>query len=293
MMPEPAGRVLDLRPTVADSLPSNDGAVVQALYQRGRAAHPDIAMDRASFARHLAACGAPVGDPDAAAALHAEDLYLCAAALLGDAAAATALRRLHRPVVARYLRNVDGSPAFVDEVEQRLWSACLLATPEGPPKLMSYAGRGPLAGWVGVSAQRIALSLMRHEQAEQRAAEGQRREAERIGDDPELSFLKQHLRGQFREAVTRALGVLNDHERLIYRMYVVDGVPMERIGKMYGVTPSTISRRMSAARATVVGEAQRLLREEMGVAPDEYESMARLLVSQLDLSVSRVLGKRG
>src|SRR6185312_13913027 len=104
MMPEPAGRVLDLRPTVADSLPSNDGAVVQALYQRGRAAHPDIAMDRASFARHLAACGAPVGDPDAAAALHAEDLYLCAAALLGDAAAATALRRLHRPVVARYLR---------------------------------------------------------------------------------------------------------------------------------------------------------------------------------------------
>jgi len=293
MMPEPPGRVLDLARRVADLLPSTDGAVVRALYQRGRAAHPDVRMDPASFARHLAACGAPLAEPEAGTALHAEDLYLCAAALLGDAAAAATLRRLHRPVVARYLKNLDGSPSFVDEVEQRLWSACLLATPEGPPKLASYAGRGPLAGWVGVSAQRIALGMMRHEQAEQRAAEGHRREADRFGDDPELSFLKQHLRGQFREAVTRALGVLNDHERLIYRMYVVDGVPMERIGKMYGVTPSTISRRMSAARATVVGEAQRLLREEMGVAPDEYESMARLLVSQLDLSVSRVLGKRG
>jgi RNA polymerase sigma-70 factor, ECF subfamily len=276
---------------VADSLPSTDGAVVRALYQRGRAAHPDLDVDQASFARHLVACGAPVGGPDAAAALHAEDLYLCAAALAGDAAATATLRRLHRPVVARYLRNVDGSPAFVDEVEQRLWAASLLATADGPPKLASYAGRGPLAGWVGVSAQRIGLSLMRHEQAEQRAAEGQRHEADRVAADPELGFLKQHLREHFREAVTRALAVLNDHERLIYRMYVVDGVPMERIGKMYGVNSSTISRRMSAARTSVVAEAQRLLREEMGVAPEEYESMARLLVSQLDLSVSRVLGK--
>ncbi|HXJ20727.1 MAG TPA: sigma factor-like helix-turn-helix DNA-binding protein [Polyangia bacterium] len=276
---------------MADSLPSTDGAVVRALYQRGRAAHPDIDLDQASFARHLAACGAPVADAAAAGGLHAEDLYLCAAALAGDAAAAAILRRLHRPVVARYLRNVDGSPAFVDEVEQRLWSASLLPTPDGPPKLASYAGRGPLAGWVGVSAQRIALSLMRHEQAEQRAAEGQRREAERVAADPELGFLKQHLRERFRQAVTGALAVLDDHQRLIYRMYVVDGVPMDRIGKMYGVTSSTISRRMSAARASVVAEAQRLLREDMGVAPEEYESMARLLVSQLDLSVSRVLGK--
>ena len=53
----------------------------------------------------------------------------------------------------------------------------------------------------------------------------------------------------------------------------------------------TISRRMSAARTAVVAEAQRLLKDEMGVATEEYESMARLLVSQLDLSVSRVLGK--
>jgi RNA polymerase sigma-70 factor, ECF subfamily len=292
-MPEPASAVLDLCRHLTDSLPSTDGAAVRALYQRGRAAHPDIDLDETSFARHLAACGAPVAEPDAAPALHAEDLYVCAAALGGDAAAAATLRRLHRPVVARYLRNVDGSPAFVDEVEQRLWSAALLATPEGPPKLTSYAGRGPLAGWVGVSAQRIALSLMRHEQAEQRAAEGQQREADRVAADPELGFLKQHLRGRFREAVTRALAVLDDHQRLIYRMYVVDGVPMERIGKMYAVNASTISRRMSAARASVVAEAQRLLREEMGVAPEDYESMARLLVSQLDLSVSRVLGKGG
>jgi len=290
-MPEPATGVLDLDPTVADSLPSTDGALVRALHERGRAAHPQVQVDRASFARHLAACGAPLDDPAAVAALHVEDLYLCAAALGGDAAAAMTLRRLHRPVVARYLRNVDGSPAFVDEVEQRLWSASLLASAEGPPKLASYTGRGPLAGWVGVSAQRLALSLMRHEQAEKRAAEGQRREAERVADDPELGFLKQHLRGRFREAVTRALAILSDHERLIYRMYVVDGVPMERIGKIYGVTPSTISRRMSAARTAVVAEAQRLLKDEMGVATEEYESMARLLVSQLDLSVSRVLGK--
>ena len=48
---------------------------------------------------------------------------------------------------------------------------------------------------------------------------------------------------------------------------------------------------MAAARASIVAEAQRLLRDEMQASPDDCESMSRLLVSQLDLSVSRLLRK--
>jgi RNA polymerase sigma-70 factor (ECF subfamily) len=65
----------------------------------------------------------------------------------------------------------------------------------------------------------------------------------------------------------------------------------QRIAKTYGVSHSTVSRWMAAARASIVAEAQRLLRDEMQASPDDYESMSRLLVSQLDLSVSRLLRK--
>jgi hypothetical protein len=60
---------------------------------------------------------------------------------------------------------------------------------------------------------------------------------------------------------------------------------------MYGVAQSTVSRRMAGARDSIVAETKRVLREEMHIAPEEYEWMARLLISQLDLSVSRLFGK--
>lgn len=78
---------------------------------------------------------------------------------------------------------------------------------------------------------------------------------------------------------------------MIYRLHVVDGLSLDRIGKIYGVAQSTVSRWMSSARDRIVAEAKRVLRDEMHIAPEEYESMARLLASQLDLSVSRLLGK--
>jgi RNA polymerase sigma-70 factor (ECF subfamily) len=142
-----------------------------------------------------------------------------------------------------------------------------------------------------VTAQRIALSLRRHEAAEERAADRLGAEPALVDDDPELRFIKQHLRDQFRRAVTEAVDALPEHERMIYRLHVVDGVTVERIAKMYGVAHSTVSRRMAAAREQIVEEAKRILREEMRVDANDFDSMARLLVSQLDLSVSRLLPK--
>ncbi len=265
--------------------------VLMALYARGRAAHPDVAVEAVMFAAHLGKCGAPVGTIEGGANIHAEDLYLCCAALLGDVVAVRHLRHANRPVLAGYLRHIDSSPAFVDEIEQRLWDSALVGTIDVSPKLASYAGRGPLAGWLGVAAQHIALMLRRHEAAEGRAADGLGAEVQRIARDPELAFVKQHLRDQFQRAVSQALLALPDRERMMYRLHVVDGLTVERIGKMYGVAHSTVSRRMASARESIIAEARRVLREEMNVAPEEYESLARLLVSQLDLSVSRLLGK--
>lgn len=264
-----------------------------ALCTRGRAAHRDIHLEDVAFAHHLGRSGASVEAGSDGVAVHAEDLYLCCAALGGNEDAIEQLRSANRPVLAGYLRHLDASPAFIAEIEQRLWDSLLVGTIDTPPKLAAYAGKGPLAGWLGVTAQRIALMQRRGVAAEERALAQLDAEADLLDPDPELAFVKNHLRGQFRRALIGALETLSDRERMIYRLHVVDGLSVQRIGKMYGVAQSTVSRWMSCAREKVVAEAKRLLRDELHIAPEEYESLARLLASQLDLSVSGLLGKTG
>jgi RNA polymerase sigma-70 factor (ECF subfamily) len=279
---------------------SLEGALA-ALVERGAAAHPDLSLDGAQFAAHLGRCGASV-ETAASQSIHAEDLFLVAAALAGDGAAVARLRQLHRPVLAGYLRHIDVSTAFIDEVEQRLWDMALVgkagAEPNGAePKLVSYSGQGALAGWVGIAAQRIALMIHRHEAAEERAVDGATAEAEAeaevMGRHPELAFIKGRLREKFRPAITQALSALEDRERMIFRLHLVDGLTVEVIAKMYSVSHSTVSRWLAKARDEVIRETQRLLRDEMRLSPAEFESVAALVVSQLDLSVSRILRGTG
>jgi len=267
-------------------------AVLAGLVARGAAAHLDLSLDGALFAAHLGRCGAPI-EIASPASIHAEDLFLAAAALFGDGAAVSKLRATHRPVLAGYLRHIDVSAAFLDEVEQRLWAAALVGAPGAGPKLASYSGQGALAGWIGIAAQRIALMIRRHEAAEERATDGAAAEAQILAVDPELAFIKGKLRHQFQGALQRGLAALDDRERMIYRLHLVDGLTVEAIGKVYGVSHSTVSRWLAKARESVIREAQRVLRDEMRLSPAEFESVAALVVSQLDLSVSRLLRRDG
>jgi len=257
---------------------------LQALWIRGRAGHPELDVGDVAFAAHLASCGAAI-EPGT----HAEDLYLVCAGLGGATAAIAKLHRIHRPVLASYLRRIDGSPEFVDEVEQQIWHAMLIGGDGARPKLLSYSGQGQLAGWIGIAAQRLALMIRRHESAQERAHDGAAAEARLITDDPELRFIKATLREKFRQAITRAIGALEDRERMIFRLYLIDGLSIEGIAKIYGVSHSTVSRWLAKARETVIAEARRVLREEMQLSPEEFDSGAGLVVSRLDLSVSRIL----
>jgi len=123
----------------------------------------------------------------------------------------------------------------------------------------------------------------------ERAVDRAAAEAGLLAADPELAFIKGKLRHHFQDALTRALAALDDRERMIYRMHLCDGLSLEAIGKVYGVNHSTVSRWLSKARDQVIREAQRVLREEIRLTPAEFESVAALVISQLDISVSRLL----
>lgn len=266
---------------------SSQEELLESLTVRGRAAHPELVVDTAAFAAHVARCGALTAGQ--LTALHAEDLYLACAAVLGDDNAVAKLRRVHRPVVIGYLRHIDASSYFVDEVEQRLWEAVLVGNGTAPAKLATYSGHGALAGWVGIAAQRIALMIQRHAAAEGRAINAAAANADAVGEDPELTFIKGRLRTPFRRALSHALATLDDREQMIYRLHLMDGLTVETIAGMYTVSHSTVSRWLARARHNVIQAAQRYLRDETGLSPAEFDSLAALMMSQLDLSVSRLL----
>jgi RNA polymerase sigma-70 factor (ECF subfamily) len=221
-----------------------------------------------------------------------EDLYLACACLAGieEAVAAFDLRCGQR------IRATLGATTQGDderrEMEQRLRDILLVGTVDSPPKLSGYGGQGPLDRWVAVVAQRLVVSAIRSEQAERRAREGAALEpaGEAIATaSPEVALLKQRYRAEFETAMAEALQGAPERDRLLLRLHLVGGVAVESIGKMYGVSQSTASRWLLAAREGVSAEVTRLLLLRLGLPASELRSLAGLVASQLDLSMSRLL----
>jgi RNA polymerase sigma-70 factor, ECF subfamily len=261
---------------------------LRALCARGREAHPKLALPDEVFVAHLARCDAPISEVGELAQVG--DLYVACACLEGDEAAASLLVETHRRMLVATLSRIDSSPAFIDDAQQRFWDAALVGTISAAPRLALYSGRGALAGWIAVGAQRIALMIRRHEDAEGRA----RRAIDDAyaAQDPELAFIKERYRERFRDATQKALGELDDRERLIFRLHLVDGVTIERIGHIYGVSHSTISRWFRSARDKVTKEVHRVIQDELRISAADFESLTRLVVSQLDLSISMLPAPR-
>jgi hypothetical protein len=74
--------------------------------------------------------------------------------------------------------------------------------------------------------------------------------------------------------------------------HLVEGLTLDQIAKSYCVHHATVLLCLRAASARVLVEPNPLLKHELNLRPDEFDSLVRLLVSQLDVDISRVLGSR-
>lgn len=250
-----------------------------------------VKLDALTFAHHLGRAVAGTGEVDdrvALAALHTADLYLACAAGSGADHAADRLVQHCASAVAGYARAIHDAPGFLDEVQQTLHDRLLVPTEE-PPRILQYGGRAPLPSWVGVAAQRTALSLLRADGAYARAAKAAGTEPLMVELDPELLYLKQRYRGSFEAAIASALAQLPARQRAVLRLQTVGGLTLARIAPMFGVEESTVSRWLQSARRTVLARTQEALEASLGVTDEEFASIARLVASQLDVSVARLL----
>ncbi len=282
----------------AEALPGDRGAgeaetagrLLPEILQRARARWPGLRIDDADFTRHLARrLPDDVPAREALVAISTDDLYLAFGCARGDKAALTAFDRAFLGEVGAFVASVDRSPAFADEVRQALRDR-LLTRLHGEPKIAEYAGRGALGGWVRVAALRIALNVRRGDRRAAAAGRACVEGALGAGLSPELELLRERCKDAFAEALRAAVSSLSDRDRMLLRLYHVDGLSLEAMGALYRVHLSTVSRWLTCARERVAEETTRRLRERLGVGRSEVDSIAALVMSQIDVSLTRLLG---
>jgi RNA polymerase sigma-70 factor (ECF subfamily) len=257
-------------------------AMLIELVARARVGVPGVALAAERVVRHLAE-HVNRDEPlqEQLARLHVADLYLCCACLDGDAAALARFDQLHLLPMGPVIARVDGAGDLVGEVTQRLRERLLAGD---APRLAQYNGRGPLGGWVRTAALRLALNL--REQA------GTRRAAERSAGsdlagalDPELEILKRTYKDEVGTALKEALQKLEPEQRQLLRLHFMDGITLEQIARAHGLNRSTISRRLSSARAELLQKTRQAL-AALQLSDDSLDSLLRLVESQLDVSLS-------
>ena len=272
---------------VVDSLPEYLGRVLVAACDEGRRAWSPVCVEDHDFCRFLGARFAveelaPDADP-----LRVSDLYLACACTLGAAGASEQfVRACGEPVRMALARVLD--PADQQEITQQVWQTLLVAGADQMPRIAQYKGRGPLHAFVRVAAVRLAMTLRR----KQRPAAADELEILRIADDsddPELRYLKEVYKTEFRRSFATAFAALPPTHQLLLRLDVVDQLTIDEAAVVYGRSRTTTGRHLLEARQALARETLADLQSRLALAPSEVDSMARLIRSQIDLSVQRLL----
>ncbi|MBX7116618.1 MAG: sigma-70 family RNA polymerase sigma factor [Myxococcaceae bacterium] len=198
---------------------------------------------------------------------------------------AEALKRLDdeimKPVQAMLERRFGRDRA--EEAIQGTWTRLLLAAPGEKPKLAEYQGRAPLHAWVRTVATRVAIDAI------DAARPTDALEDLALACDPELDGQAQRYRPYFEEAFNAAVQTLSKRERVALRMSVVDGLPNEKIAAVFHLHPSSISRLLAQARATLREATFLTLQTRLGLGRQSARSVVGALEGQWHLSLGRLL----
>src|SRR5204863_6063057 len=111
----------------------------------------------------------------------------------------------------------------VQEVKQVLRVQLLVPKDGKPPGIAGYRGKGPLRGWVRITATR---ELIRHKKKRQRETPVEKRLDHLLtsGIDPALVALKAEYRAEFAVSLREAIDDLSAEDRTLLRQQIVDGM---------------------------------------------------------------------
>lgn len=285
--PEPADPSLALSHAAPWASAELVALLAEALRQ-ARRDWPLIAVPIERYADHVTARWS-TADPAALTVALARDLYLACACLLREPEAVRVFDRDVLRAVAPAVQQIRRDPDFVDEIMQQARERLLVGTAGARPRIADYTGLGALRGWVRVVVVRLALQALRTRDLPvpdlpERDDDG---DAPREANprDPERDHIQARYGGWFKQAIKASLSALQGDERQLIELLVRERLSLAEIGQRLGVNKSTISRRIAAIRARLFDEIQRRAHDELKVGQGDYQSLLRVIQSQLDLSL--------
>jgi RNA polymerase sigma-70 factor (ECF subfamily) len=261
------------------------------LFSKGCARWPTLQLSEQDFRAYVEPL-VRLTPPEGRAKLHAEDLFLSLACALSVPGAAMHCEKTYFSQLAQAVAGIDPSVDFVDEALQELRQKLFIGEPAGQPKILMYAGRGPLGGWLRMAAIRAALDLQRRQRTHQPLDETIPPDFA-LAQDLELDTLKAEQRQHFRSAFQLAFGELSQRDRNVLRLQWVDGLNIDEIGRLYHVHRATVARWIAAARELLLGGTRRALCARLKLSSSEVDQLFELIQSQLDVSLERLLVSKG
>lgn len=273
----------------------NLGDLLGDMLAQALASWPQISLSAEEFLAHVAArLPAELAPEEALGGLFVADLFLACACAKADRRALEAFEHDFAGEIARGLTSLAGDEVRGDDFKQEVRHKLFIGKPPAGPKIGEYSGRGSLRRWVRITAKRTYIDLMRSKQREPEVLAGDEAVSERASEqDPELVYVKERYRQEFRTAFTTALSTLTTRQRNILRHHFVHRLRFDEIAGIYRVHRATIARWIADARAALLERTRAALREQLAVEGAEFDSIMRLVTSDMDVTVSRLLKPPG
>jgi len=261
------------------------GAALEQLFVSGERTHPRVRLASLDLARH-------VGERHAARPLSLErlkrldgaGLYLAAACLAKDSAAMNTLEALVQEALP-WVKRVDPTAAFVDDVRQQLLETLLTPARAARSKIAEYTGVGSLRSWIRAVALGTAVSLRRRQGGLVLPGDEALSSLTERAEGGEVDYLRARYRESFNDAFQDALRTLDPSERNLLRLHYLMGLTLEELGRLHGYHRSTSVRWLARARHKLLAQTRALLRQRLGLTRSEVSSLVRLLRSELDVSL--------
>ncbi|MEM6988944.1 MAG: sigma-70 family RNA polymerase sigma factor [Myxococcota bacterium] len=279
----------DARAAFADFAGLDDK--LASMVREAREAASSLSPSAEQFVAHIARVLGKAPEPESLEGLKVADLYLACACALGDRHALNAFDREFGRDIDLAIARSGNVNLTKDEFRQALRNKLFVARDARPPKIADYAGRGDLRAWVRVTAVRMIVDIVRSKNADKEIPV----EAEMLGampspaEDPELDYIQRTYKTEFKEALSDGFANLTPRERNLLRHQVIHGLNIDQVGAIYNVHRTTAFRWIEKARKALLHATKEALMQRLKVGQSQFLSIMRVVQSDLDLSMRRLL----
>lgn len=260
---------------------------LEKLLDEARARWSDIEIPSEPVMRWIGERVAIAGGLDR---MQAVDLYLACGCAAGNSRAIASFDAACLPDIRRLLARLPVPGISEQDVHQIVRQRLFVGDGERAPKIRDYVGTGELRSWVRVIITRTVLDLRRGADVEKRhAALEDAAFLVSTAADPELEYLKRLYATEFKTAFEEAAGALSKRDRNLLRSQIVFGLSIDQIAAIYHVHRATAARWLEGARKELTNRTRDALVMRVEVSHGQLDSILRLIESQLDLSIQRIL----